>query len=77
MLTDKDKADLIRFGQKLYYGAQGNCTRLELAVCSTSKVLHFLIEHPDACAAEVDDYLRMSKKGTSQELDRLKQKGML
>ncbi len=77
MLTDKDKCDIYRLISDRMHEAQSDCIRDQLVVNSHAGILRFIIEHPDVCAAELDDFFCRSDKDTIQEMMRLRQKGML
>lgn len=77
MLTDKDKCDLFRYISDRMRDAESGCTRHQLVVNSVAAILGFIIDHPDVCAAELDDFFLRDDKTTLRDLDRLRQKGML
>ncbi|GAG14686.1 unnamed protein product [marine sediment metagenome] len=77
MLTDKDKCDLYRYISDRIRDAESDCTRHQLIVGCNKNLLRFIIEHPDVCAAEIDDFFKRSVDVTVQEMNRLHQKGML
>lgn len=77
MLTDKDKVDLILYISKIMQLTKRDCTRELLVARSHGGILHFIIDHPDVCAAEIDEFFSQENYEFIQEYNRLHQKGML
>ena len=70
MLTDRDKLDIFYLTKNLTHDVDGDCSRLDLAIAATSRTIHFIIEHPDMCAAEFDDFL-LDSEYALQEFQRI------
>ena len=77
MLTDKDKCDLLLYVSNRMQEAESDMARKNLAIKSGQKIIRFLIDHPDICAAEIDDFLGMETECLYKEIDRLHSKGMI
>lgn len=74
MLTDRDKCDIFSFIAEVTHDVEtGQYTRVDLAGRIIARVIRFLMEHPDMCAAEFDDFLQ-DKEYALQEFDRLVEK---
>lgn len=77
MLTDEDKVDLINYICDSMREAKRDYSRERLVSKSHRGILHFIIDHPDICAAEIDDFFCLENDNFIQEFDRLHQKGMI
>lgn len=72
MLTDKDKWDIIQLACKII-GYCKNVYSEKAAVYGVTKVLEFITEHPDLCAAEISDFMDVEcEASNSNEFHRLK-----
>ena len=77
MLTDADKVDLIRYISDSMAMSRTACTREKLVAASHRGILHYIIGHPDVCAAEIDDFFCLGTEAFIQEYNRLERKGIL
>ena len=71
MLTDEDKRDLFIYIRERMADAESNSTRHDLVANTTQRLLFFITENPDICAAELPDFLN-NKEFVIQELNRLR-----
>jgi hypothetical protein len=70
MLTDEDKRDIFIYIMDRMADTESNSTRHDLVANTTRRLLLFITEHPDICAAELHDFLS-NKEYVMQELIRL------
>lgn len=77
MLTDEDKVDLICYISESMLLTKSDFSRIKLVARSHRGILDFIIDHPDVCAAEIDDFFSLGYTELIQEYDRLEKKGML
>lgn len=74
MLTDSDKIDIFNFMTNANDDTENDdYTRLDLVSRAAARTMRFLIDHPDMCAAEFDDFV-LDKKYALQEYHRLIEK---
>ena len=77
MLTDEDKVDLIKYVSDIMQRVKSDLSRGQLIALSHLGILRFIIDHPDVCASEIDEFFRLDDEDFIREYKCLEQKGMI